>query len=245
MFPLFFTGVLKTKELIHSTFRQFPLFLMATLFILGLMETNIAYLFLVIGLFMTLSATWGLQALFKFTVEKVPYVANWFVSPNALMQGCSILGGSGRAAAVAGGSGVVVPSYFIGFISFFFTYIFINAYELYNRQPSTIETESAKEKIDNRKYQAGMAMFLCVAFFLLMLIIRLIKFTGCELPINKKAGIILILLNAGAAGTLAWSWYKALQYCGGDALSDLFGIIGRLVPTNAKDSNPVACVMTT
>jgi hypothetical protein len=240
---LFFSGVIKAKELIHATFRQFPLFLMSTLFILGLMETNIAYLFLLIGSFLLISSTWLLQALFSFIVGKVPKIANWFMSHNGSMQGCSILGGSGRAAAIAGGSGIVAPSYYIGFISFFFTYVFMNALALYQRQPATIETESAKEKIDNRKYQAGMAMFLCVVFFLLFLAIRLFSFGGCELPVNKMAGGILILLNMTGASWLAVGWYNMLQYCGGDALSDLFGIIGRLVPTNAKDANPVACVV--
>ena len=119
----------------------------------------------------------------------------------------------------------------------------MNALALYQREPATIATQSAKEKIDNRKYQAGMAMFLCVVFFLLFLTIRLVKFGGCELPVNKIAGAILIILNMTGASWLAVGWYKMLQTCGGDALSDLFGIIGRLVPTNAKDANPVACVM--
>jgi hypothetical protein len=241
---LFFSGAIKAKELIHATFRQFPLFLIGTLFILGLIETNIAYLFLVIGSFICIAATWSLQAILSLIISKTPSISNFFMSSNASMQGCSILGVSGRAAAIAGGSSIVVPSYFIGFISFFFTYVFINAFALYQREPVVSEnSKDIKEKVDNRKYQAGMAMFLCVVIFLLFLAIRLLRFGGCELPINKLAGFILILLNIAGASGLATGWYKMLQTCGGDALSDLFGIIGRLVPTNAKDVNPVACVM--
>lgn len=240
---LFFSGVIKAKELIHATFRQFPLFMVGVLFILGLMETNIAYLFLVIGLFACTASTWLLQALFSFIVGKAPSLSNWFMSPNGSMQGCSILGSSGRAAAIAGGNSIVSPSYYIGFISFFFTYIFMNAKALYDRQPSSINGKAAQEKVDNRKYQAGMAMFLCVLFFVLFLGIRLVRFGGCEMPINKMAAGILILLNITGASWLAVGWYEMLQSCGGDALSDLFGIIGRLVPTNSRDTNPVACVV--
>jgi hypothetical protein len=235
---LFFSGAIKAKELIHATFRQLPLFLIGTLFILGLMETNISYLFLVIGSFLFIATTWISQAVFSVLIPKlnIPLLTNLFMSPNGAMQGCSILGTSGRAAAIAGGSSIVAPSYFIGFLSFFFTYVFRNAYELYQREPASANDKAAKEKIDNRKYQAGMAMFLCVLLFLLFSAVRMFRFSGCERPLGA-------LLGMGIGIPLAMVWYNMLHYCGGDALSDLFGIIGRLVPTDAKNSNPVACVV--
>lgn len=236
---LFFSGTIKAKELIHATFRQLPLFLVGTLFILGLIETNIAYLFLVIGSVLFIATTWASQALLSVIVSKIniPVITNLLMSPNGSMQGCSILGASGRAAAIAGGSSIVSPSYFIGFLSFFFTYIFMNAYALYEREPTASSTSTAaKEKIDNRKYQAGMAMFLCVLLFLLFSLVRMFRFSGCERPLGAALGIAIGI-------PMAIAWYNMLHYCGGDALSDLFGIIGRLVPTNAKDANPVACVV--
>jgi hypothetical protein len=235
---LFFSGAIKAKELIHATFRQLPLFLIGTLFILGLIETNIAYLFLVIGSFIFIATTWMSQVILSFIVNRVniPILTTLLMSPNGAMQGCSILGMSGRAAAIGGGSSIVAPSYFIGFLSFFFTYVFRNAYELYEREPANAGDKAAKEKIDNRKYQAGMAMFLCILLFLLFSAIRMFRFGGCERPLGALLGMAIGI-------PLAMGWYNMLRYCGGDALSDLFGIIGRLVPTGAKDANPVACVI--
>lgn len=236
---LFFSGAIKAKELIHATFRQLPLFLIGTLFIFGLIETNVAYLFFVIGSFAFLSITWLFQAALSPIISKInsPKIVNLFMSPNGGMTGCSILGTYDRAAIISGGSSIVSPSYFIGYLAFFFTYVFLNALSLYDRteQVSTTDKGTA-EKIDNRKYQSGMTMFMCVALFLLFALIRLFKFSQCE-------RIIGALLGTGIGIAFGILWNRALSACGGSALSDLFGILGRLVPTNAKDANPVACVV--
>jgi hypothetical protein len=233
---LFFNGIIKVKKYIQATYRQLPLFIMATLFILGLLETNMAYLFLFIGGFLLFAGIWLSQAAFSFILGKYnsPTLNNWLTSPNGAIAGCSILGGSGRSAAIAGGSSVVTPSYYIGFLGFFFTYIFMNAYNLYIRPaPSGIN----QEKIDNRQYQAGMAMFICIALFIMFTLIRLFRFGACERPLG-------IVLGSGLGALFGYGWYNVLHSCGGDALSDLFGIIGRMVSANAKDENPVACVVT-
>jgi hypothetical protein len=248
--PLLFSALAKTKELIQVTFRQLPLFLIGTLFILGLMETNTAYLFLVIGSFVCMALIWFLQALLSFIVGKAnnQSITNFFMSSAASMQGCSILGLNvdERAAAIAGEKTIVTPSYYIGFISFFFTYVFRNAYDLYNRTPDEVNnSKEAQEKIDNRKYQAGMTMAFCIVFFLLFAMVRILKFSGCEMPPSIAGRIIGFVFTTGIGIGIANSWYSLLHQCGGDVLSDLFGIIGRIVPTNAADSNPVACVVST
>ena len=236
---LFFSGAIKAKELIHATFRQLPLFLIGTLFILGLMETNGAYLFFVIGSFAILPITWLFQAALSPIISKInsPKIVDLFMSPNGGMTGCSILGTYDRAVITSGGSSIVAPSYFIGYLAFFFTYIFLNALSLYDRTDDVAPKDPATaEKIDNRKYQSGMTMFMCVAFFLLFSLIRLFKFSQCERILGAVLGIAIGIIF----GIL---WNRALSACGGAALSDLFGILGRLVPTNAKDANPVACVV--
>jgi hypothetical protein len=233
---LFFNGLIKTKEIIQATYRQLPLFLISTLFILGILETNVAYLFLIIGCFMFFTSTWISQAVLSTIISslKSPTLDKLFMSPNGGMIGCSILGGSGRSAAIAGGNTLVSPSYYIGFLGFFFTYIFMNAYELYARPAPS---GANQEKVSNRQYQAGMSMFICVLLFLLFTFIRIFRFGSCERPLGG-------LLGLGIGMPLAYGWYKLLRTCGGNALSDMFGIIGRLVPTNAQDVNPVACVVT-
>ena len=231
---LFFDGVIKAKELIQATYRQFPLFISATIFFLGIIQTNSAYLFLTIGFFLFFFASWLFQAIFESTIIKS---GNWFENhltiPTAGQLGCSILGGSGRAEAIKGGRMIVGPSYFMGFLAFFCTYVFRNAYALYNRPYAA---DADKEKIANREYQAGMAMFVVVVMFLLFTIIRFTRYRGCETVLGALLGILI-------GGPLAYGWYEALQSCGGDVLSDLFGIIGRLVPASAADATPVACVV--
>jgi hypothetical protein len=236
----FFSGAVKAKELIQSTFRQLPLFLIGTLFILGLMETNVAYLFFVIGSFCFLSGTWLLQSILSMIINKInkPSITDLFMSPNGNMLGCSILGTSDRAAAMAGGSTMVSPSYFIGYLAFFFTYIFLNALALYNRTGDVSDSnKEVAEKVDNRKYQAGMSMFICVLFFIVFSLVRLIKFKQCERTIFGA------VLGTGLGIGFAYSWNQLLNVCGGATLSDMFGILGRLVPPDTKNTNPVACVV--
>jgi hypothetical protein len=237
---LFFSGVVKAKEFVHASFRQLPLFLTATLFILGLMETNVAYLFFVIGIVTLTGLNWAFQALLNLIMPKLAaatkweWPLSWFTSSNGNLQGCSILGLPGRAAAIEGGRTIVAPSYFVSFIYFFFSYIALNAVDLYNRMPSD-PSKSAKEKIDNRKYQAGMIIFICIVLSLFFFITRLINFHQCETIFGG-------LLGMGLGVGFGVGWHNLLNYCGASEISDLFGIIGRLVPANAKDANPVACI---
>jgi hypothetical protein len=238
--PSFFSGAVKAKEFVHASFRQLPLFLTATLFILGLMETNVAYLFFVIGIVALTGLIWGFQALLNPILPKLASATKWqwpitlFTSSNGNLQGCSILGLPGRAAAIEGGRTIVAPSYYMSFIFFFFSYIFLNGLDLYNRIPSD-PSKAATEKIDNRKYQAGMIMFTCAAFVLAFGIARIIYFKDCETIFGH-------LLGLGIGIGMAVGWHNLLNYCGASEISDLFGIIGRLVPANAKDANPVACI---
>jgi hypothetical protein len=230
----FFDGLIKAKELIQATYRQFPLFICATIFFLGIIQTNSAYLFLTIGFFLLFFAIWlGQTVLGSLTITPDTWRERWLTIPTAGNLGCSILGSSGRAEALKGGRMLVAPSYFMGFLAFFSTYVFRNAYALYSREYAA---DADKEKIANRQYQAGMAMFVVTLMFLLFTIIRFTRYSACETWFAALTGVLI-------GGPLAYGWYEALQSCGGDVLSDLFGIIGRLVPANAADATPVACVV--
>lgn len=231
---LLFDGLIKAKEIIQSTYRQFPLFITATIFFLGIIQTNSAYLFLSIGFFLFLFAIWLIQAILG-SINFTPggKLERWLTIPSAGNLGCSILGSSGRTEALKGGRMLVAPSYYMGFLAFFFIYLFRNAYSLYNREYAA---DADKEKIANRQYQAGMAMFVICLLFVLFTIIRWQRFGACETLIGSLAGIAI-------GGSLAYGWFEALQSCGGDSLSDLFGIIGRLVPASAADATAVACVV--
>lgn len=218
-------GLLKTREFIQATFRQLPLFLVATLLFLGILETNVSYLFLTIGSVVLFGVIWVAQLLLGKIDALMPYITS--------KEACSVLG-TALGPSLNQTTQIVAPSYYIGFLAFFFTYVFLNAYQLYS---FPVPEKADTERVNNRIYQAGIAMFMCILLFLVFTIVRITKFGGCE----TVTGMVL----GGVIGVpLAYGWYRLLRVCGGDAISDLFGIIGRLVPADTVNSTPVACMKT-
>ena len=124
----------------------------------------------------------------------------------------------------------VVPSYWIAHITFFFTYLFTNALILYLKDP----TPSADpNKVENRKAQTMTAMLLTLGLFLALFIFRVVM-TGTETWVGALVGSSLVI-------PVAYGWYELSRVCGArDA--DIFGILQKILPDNAKDEPPMTCV---
>jgi hypothetical protein len=235
---LFFSVLVKIKEYLQASYRQLPLYMMATLFALGIIQTNMAYIFFTLGCAALFTTIWGFQLILEMVLSKVsdPAKRNLFTIPGGT-TGCSILSLFGKASDTE--ISLVTPSYFIGFLAFFASYIISNAVHLYTRDPPTLGKDADPElqkdlnaKVDNRKQHATIIMILVSAFTIVFTGIRLIWFRSCE----RAVGVIL----GGIIGTgVGIGWFQFLDNCWGSAFSDLFGITSRI---NVSMKEPMACV---
>ncbi len=221
----FYEFVVTLKDFLHVGFLKFPLIITGTLFVLGLVTVNTAYLWVTMGAIVTATCVWLLQLLFTFILIKKPDWASIFsVSPNEF---CSILT-TGKQTGLIN----VTPSYWLSILFFFATYVFMNALRIYNKPPGSQSTADP-DTLNNRQFQASMCMGLVVVFTFILFYLRLKYAWGCE----KILGIILSL---GAIG-IGIGWFNLLADCGEDRAFDLFGILGRIMP--ASTTTAQACVL--
>ena len=124
-----------------------------------------------------------------------------------------------------------IPSYYFAHLSFFLSYLFMNAYSIYN-----MSSDPAVDKtyVDNRKYRS-LAVMIILVFVLIGLFALRYNTSHCDSPL----GIIVTLSIFTFAG---FAWYKFAEYCG-VRNSDLMGISQSILP--AKASAPVVCARTT
>lgn len=124
---------------------------------------------------------------------------------------------------------VAAPSHWIAHVTFFFTFLFTNALVLYLKDP----TPSADpNKVENRKAQTLTAMLLTLGLYAVLMATRILM--GSEPLVGALFGALLIV-------PVAYGWYELTRVCGArDA--DIFGILQKILPPNAKDEPPMTCV---
>lgn len=121
----------------------------------------------------------------------------------------------------------VFPSYWVSHVTFFLTYIFFNAYAIYNLPPSS-DNPADKSKVTNRISRTAIIMAFTAFTFVAFMFIRF-KVTHSE----KLVGMIL---GIGVMGGLGYGWYEASAAINIKTM-DIFGIIQQMttvVDTNAK-----------
>lgn len=124
-----------------------------------------------------------------------------------------------------------IPSFYFAHLTFFLSYIFMNAYSIY-----IMESDDKVDPtlIKNRKYRSFASMIVIILVLLGILGLRYFT-SNCDSPL----GIITTLSIFSFTG---FAWYKFAEYCGARN-SDLMGISLSLVPENAN--KPVVCARTT
>jgi hypothetical protein len=120
-----------------------------------------------------------------------------------------------------------VPSNYFANISFFFSYLFMNALSNYNMKS---EADVDKSLIDNRQYRSAATMFVLLFVFLFLIILRY-NTSNCD----SMLGLILTISTFTGLGLL---WYKVAEYCGAKG-TDLMGISQSIISPKAKA--PVVC----
>lgn len=216
-----------------------PLTIAGTLSILGLFTANYAILFFLLGYLVltpvvALGLNTALEAIFSYTSFN-PFKATFGDICKVVIPFSQLPIGSGTTS-----DKTVISSSWVAMVAFFIGYIFTNGIELYNREsPATTLTVTSTaasdldKKVTNRKSQAIIAMISTIVFGLIALGFR--YYSGCE----SMLGMILTTFAFIFAGH---GWYKVLSTVGEDRLSDLFGIVNRLLPPSAINNAPIACI---
>lgn len=223
----FYEFVATLKDFLHIMFLKFPLIITGTLMILGLVSVNTAYMWVGLGSVVTFFGVYILQLMFELLLTMLPNIAGPFTVPASSV--CNIL--TTTSTVTRAGNYLVTPSYWVSFLLFFITYIFRNALRIYKKPPGAQATADP-DTLNNRKFQAGLAMFLLVALGLAFIIMRMF-FTRCETWLGA-------VLGAAGGAAMGYYWFEALVNCGEDRTFDLFGILGRIMP--ATTTAPQACI---
>uniref|UniRef100_A0A6C0IEX0 Uncharacterized protein n=1 Tax=viral metagenome TaxID=1070528 RepID=A0A6C0IEX0_9ZZZZ len=120
-----------------------------------------------------------------------------------------------------------IPSYYFANISFFISYLFMNALSNFNMKS---EADVDKSLVDNRQYRSAATMFILIFVFIALILLRY-NTSNCD-------SIIGILLTISVFTAFGLLWYKVAEYCGAKG-SDLMGISQNIVSSKAKA--PVVC----
>jgi hypothetical protein len=196
-------------------------------------QGNINFLFFFVGLAMlTPLATLIVNVLWEFLFSNTP---SWLTVPPflwkmdaATSETCNLFTSTtSRIPEVIN----VVPSYWLSIMSFFFTYLILNAQNLYNKQSSS---KASKAAVDARKNQTMISIIILSITAVLFTLMR--YSSSCETGL----GVIISWLLGGG---LAYGWYKFMRQCGLGRLDDIFGISNRLLPMQSyEEPSPTMCV---
>ncbi len=214
--------VYSSREFFVQGFRNLPVVLLSTLLFIGTVQANFNYLFLLTGMFIIVpTVVFGLNILTEFIFPATSTF--WKRSSPAL---CNILLKDSLSDPAN-----VVPTFWTPIITFFFTYVFLNAYRLYNFSvgDKALKNEAGEEA---RKTQAILSMILVVMFGSLFLYLR--TTTYCESALGWIVGIAV-------GGSLAYGWHEFVKACGMGRLDDIFGVTSRILPQLVNDQSQTVC----
>lgn len=219
--------------MVGQSFRSLPVILSSAIFVLGLAQGNLNFLFFFVGLGIAAPlAAMGGNLLWELVFSNTP---DWLTVPLSLWkvergsaQACSMYLVSGDSVPVTVN---MVPSMWMTMMAFFFVYLFINGLKLYEKQEVS---NAPKGAVTARKSQAALSMAVIVGLATVFTFMRYA--TGCETGLG-------VLLSSLLGGWLAVGWYKFMRACGLGRLDDIFGISNRILPMQSMEEQaPTVCV---
>jgi hypothetical protein len=220
-----------TKHILSQGFHSLPVILSTTILVLGMTQGNINLLFFFVGLsvltpLVCLLANILLELLFS-KLGVPDYL--WKLDQGSA-EACKLINTTVSALPE---TLTVTPSYWLSIMAFFFTYLILNAQDLYNKQSSS---KASKAAVDARKNQTMISMVILTVFAILSTLMRYA--TTCE----NGLGVVLSWI---LGGSMAYGWYTFMKNCGLGRLDDIFGISNRLLPMQSyEEPSPTVCVPT-
>ncbi len=222
--------IVGTREFLTQGFRSLPVILGNAVLLLGLVQGNFNLLFFFVGMFIltptaVIVLNGVLELLFSYLPEELkPF---WLV-PNAGTAQCAIF----TVGELSSGALNGIPSLWMSMMIFFFSYLMLNAYDLYTR---AAVSKAPKVAVDARKSQAVVSMAIVGITGLVVTLLRY-GMSSCETALG-------VLVSAGLGFGLAKGWFAFMRNCGMGRLDDLFGISNRMMPLQSYESPPqVTCM---
>ena len=211
-------------EILGGILRFFPNTMLITFFVAGVMTGRMPWILAAMGGIVTIMTTWLFQGVgrWMFGTEAVAYD---FRPGDVAVESCSLTPNSVTDVFIQ------TPSMWIATSSFYATYIFMNALNIY-RYKST--TSQDRIHVQQRK---GMGLISMVAIFLLFVFLLVPRFlTTCESIIGTITGLAI---------GLGWGvgWWNIVNLCGANIFPDVHGVMIGLTPGSLK-SNPFAYMPT-
>lgn len=220
-----------TKNLLSQGFHSLPVILSTTMLVLGMTQGNINLLFFFIGLsILTPLACLLANILLELAFTKFGVPDSLWKLDAATAEACKLIN---TTISELPDTLNVIPSYWLSIMAFFFTYLILNAQDLYNKQSSS---KASKAAVDARKNQTMISMVILSIAAILFTLVR--YSTTCE---NGLGVVISWILGS----SIAVGWYNFMRQCGLGRLDDIFGISNRLLPMQSyEEPSPTVCVPT-
>jgi hypothetical protein len=223
------------RNVLDQGFRSLPTILGGASLFLGMTQGNVNWLFFFVGMYLLVPLAVALvNGGFELLVTLLP---TFLVPPSSMWkvaqgsaEACGLLS-TGKTPAGIPADLIVVPTFWMSMIAFFFTYIFSNALKLYRQEPAN---GSSSAKVSARKNQALLSMITVAALAAVFTVVR--YGTSCETGLGITVAWLL-------GGGLGYGWYSFMRSCGLGRLDDIFGISNRLLPMQStEDNDPTVCV---
>jgi len=228
--------VCNIRSMTSHGFRSLPVLLAGSILVLGLAQGNFNLLFFFTGMFiLTPLATVILNMIVEFIFGFWPFTnisKIFWQNQHANAEQCTLFGTPVKGQEFnPPTAGTVVPAYWMTIMAFFFTYLYFNASNLYNKP---IEKNAPKKAVIARQSQSIISMVVLTITAILFTIFR--YSTSCDTGLG-------IFVSWMLGYYLAYGWYNFMKSCGLGRLDDLFGINNQLLPKQSyEEEDPKVCV---
>lgn len=207
----------QAAEVLGGVLRFFPNMMIVTLMVLGITTGRVTWILVALGAIIVVIATVTTQNL----VARLTSITA--STDSAVLEACSLI-------PIFGTEYAATPSLWVALSTFFATYIFMNANNIYTQTPARVNKD--KMAVQQRKGMGLISMFAILILFVLIMFPR--WRSTCETLLGMLTGIII-------GGLGGYGWWSILHACGSNVFPDIHGVMLGLNPESLR-TNPVACI---
>jgi hypothetical protein len=211
-------------EILGGILRFFPNTMVVTLFFVGMMTGRIPWILTAVGGLLMIVITMFAQVLLSWVLGAE--MGNYDFTPGEVAaESCSL------TPTLLQENYTTLPSLWIASSSFYATFIFMNAFNIYKQAPAN-NISKDKMAVQQRKGMGLISMVTAALLFFFLLVPRFL--TRCESVIGTIIGLAL---------GIGWGfgWWTILNFCGANVFPDIHGVMIGLTPRSLR-ANPYALV---